>query len=264
MRLLFPILGLPLLAACHTTSPQSWQVAASQFDFDWQLSGDPDVAPLQVFSSPHEIWLQFAPGQRVPAIFASTVSGEQPLAIQQRDPYIIAPGVWPALTLRGAHRVAHVRRSKAEPPQPVSPPISETIPAPLIPPRSIEADTRHAADSALSPPASAPGKTPLPLEIKPGAPVFFAGPPDLTLRAVLSRWALQAGWDFAPEHWALNADIPLQGQAHFEGDFKQVVRSLLRATELADRPLQPCFYANRVLRVVPLAQSCDRSAGAAT
>ncbi|MCJ9713884.1 toxin co-regulated pilus biosynthesis Q family protein, partial [Bordetella hinzii] len=95
------------------------------------------------------------------------------------------------------------------------------------------------------------------------APAFFAGPPDTTLRAVLARWAAQAGWTFSAEHWALNADIPLQGQARFEGEFKAAVRELLRATELADRPLQPCFYANQVLRVVPLAQSCDRSRGAA-
>jgi hypothetical protein len=34
---------------------------------------------------------------------------------------------------------------------------------------------------------------------------------------------------------------------------------LIEATELSDRPLQPCFYANQVLRVVPLAEACDRT-----
>ncbi|MFU2069955.1 toxin co-regulated pilus biosynthesis Q family protein, partial [Bordetella hinzii] len=113
----------------------------------------------------------------------------------------------------------------------------------------------------LPPPDPPAAVTPAPPSA--AAPAFFAGPPDTTLRAVLARWAAQAGWTFSAEHWALNADIPLQGQARFEGEFKTAVRELLRATELADRPLQPCFYANQVLRVVPLAQSCDRSRGAA-
>ncbi|WP_195829583.1 TcpQ domain-containing protein, partial [Bordetella pertussis] len=69
-------------------------------------------------------------------------------------------------------------------------------------------------------------------------PRFRAAPPDLTLRAVLARWARAAGWTFEAEHWALDVDIPLE------------------------RPAQPCFYANRVLRVVPLAQACDRTRAA--
>ncbi|MCD0506136.1 toxin co-regulated pilus biosynthesis Q family protein, partial [Bordetella petrii] len=93
----------------------------------------------------------------------------------------------------------------------------------------------------------------------PAAPVYRAGLPDTTLRAVLARWAIHAGWLFEPHHWAIDADIPLAGQAEFPGDFKSAVRALLTATELAERPLQPCFYSNKVLRVVSLAQSCDRS-----
>ena len=89
---------------------------------------------------------------------------------------------------------------------------------------------------------------------------FYAGPSDDTLRAVLSRWALVAGWTFQPQHWAVDVDIPLAGAAEFAADFKSSVRELLAATELAERPLQPCFYTNQVLRVVPLTQSCDRSA----
>ncbi|WP_262393781.1 toxin co-regulated pilus biosynthesis Q family protein, partial [Bordetella pertussis] len=82
-----------------------------------------------------------------------------------------------------------------------------------------------------------------------------AAPPDLTLRAVLARWARAAGWTFEAEHWALDVDIPLAGKAELPGDFKTAVRALLAATELSERPAQPCFYANRVLRVVPLAQA---------
>jgi len=41
------------------------------------------------------------------------------------------------------------------------------------------------------------------------------------------------------------------------------VRALLAATELSERPVQPCFYANQVLRVVAYTQTCDRSAAPA-
>jgi len=90
-----------------------------------------------------------------------------------------------------------------------------------------------------------------------------AGPPDATLRGVLSRWAASSGWTFEPQHWAVDVDIPLAGAAQFPGDFKEAVRALLAATELSERPVQPCFYANQVLRVVAYTQTCDRSAAPA-
>ncbi|WP_406940453.1 TcpQ domain-containing protein, partial [Bordetella pertussis] len=61
-------------------------------------------------------------------------------------------------------------------------------------------------------------------------PRFRAAPPDLTLRAVLARWARAAGWTFEAEHWALDVDIPLAGKAELPGDFKTAVRALLAAT----------------------------------
>ncbi len=89
---------------------------------------------------------------------------------------------------------------------------------------------------------------------------LFVSPDDKHLRAVLSRWAHTAGWTFEAEHWVVDADIPIVGSAHFESGFKLAVQDLVASTELADRPLQPCFYSNRVLRIVPYAQLCDRTA----
>ena len=39
-----------------TPSPQ-----ARAFNFDWELSGEPSVAPVQVFDDGHRTWLQFQP-----------------------------------------------------------------------------------------------------------------------------------------------------------------------------------------------------------
>ncbi|OYV48351.1 MAG: hypothetical protein B7X10_03225 [Burkholderiales bacterium 21-58-4] len=116
--------------------------------------------------------------------------------------------------------------------------------------------------------AAAPGSDPEPIPVSVPHPAlanepteqYHVSPDDKHLRAVLSRWAHTAGWTFEAEHWVVDADIPIVGSAHFESGFKLAVQDLVASTELADRPLQPCFYSNRVLRIVPYAQLCDRTA----
>ncbi|MBO1110726.1 TcpQ domain-containing protein [Bordetella petrii] len=251
----FILLGLlPLgLAACaQWPAGAGWAAGgapAGHYDFNWQLSGDPAVAPLQVFSGAGRTWLQFAPGRTPPALFAQTPAGLQPLSYTRQEPYLIVDGVWPALVLQGGRHMARVER-QATPAVPVPPvPSAGSAAGP-------EAAPAVELPAAPSPPAAPPSAA------RPGnAPARFrAGPPDATLRAVLTRWADDAGWAFEPQHWAVDADIPLAGSADFPADFKAAVRGLLASTELADRPVQPCFYTNKVLRVVPFTQACDRSA----
>ncbi|ETH17053.1 type IV secretion system protein PtlF domain protein [Bordetella pertussis STO1-SEAT-0007] len=109
---------LAVLQACAGSRPAAvaaaWDEApAGQYRFDWQLSGDPAVAPLQVFDDARRIWLQFAPGQPIPAIFAHGAGGERPVPYLRRDPYIVVDGAWPALSLRGGRYVARIQRSGA-------------------------------------------------------------------------------------------------------------------------------------------------------
>lgn len=85
---------------------------------------------------------------------------------------------------------------------------------------------------------------------------------DQTLRDVLVRWATSAGWVHNPEHWTIDRDLPVSGTADssvFGLDFKDATRKLLASSELTDRPVQPCFYSNRVVRVVPKAEICDKA-----
>ncbi|CAM4345031.1 Pilus assembly protein [Bordetella tumbae] len=82
----------------------------TDYDFNWRLSGDPMVAPLQVFSGAGRIWLQFAPGRTPPALFAQTPTGLQPLPYERQDPYVIVDGMWPVLIVRGGHQVARVEK----------------------------------------------------------------------------------------------------------------------------------------------------------
>jgi hypothetical protein len=92
-------------------------------------------------------------------------------------------------------------------------------------------------------------------------PFFAVSQTDLHLRQALTRWAGLSGWRFEPEHWAVDIDIPLSASARFSEDFVSSVQALLASTELSDRPLQPCFYSNQVLRIVPVAEPCDRTRG---
>lgn len=260
VRIFFLAVGLSCLGAC-TWSGQgsggaSWQAAsppAQGFRFDWQLSGDPAVAPLQVFDDGRETWLQFVPGQPLPAIFGVGTDGERAVPYVRRDPYVVIAGAWKGLSFRGGRLTARARRAQPGAPGPEEGLESES--------RAREIATNgHGAAQRMPPSPSAPGAPALESPVQAPSPLYRAAPPDVTLRAVLARWADMAGWTFQPQHWAVDVDIPLSATAEFSGDFKSAVRGLLGATELADRPLQPCFYGNRVLRVVPLAQSCSRAA----
>ncbi|MDD3758933.1 MAG: TrbG/VirB9 family P-type conjugative transfer protein [Advenella sp.] len=89
-----------------------WEVSnrsVNQYSFDWSLSGDPEIAPLQVFSTGNEIWLQFEPEAAIPAIFAVQAKGEKPLPYYRNDPYIIIKGNWAELSLRAGNRVVRAR-----------------------------------------------------------------------------------------------------------------------------------------------------------
>lgn len=83
-------------------------------------------------------------------------------------------------------------------------------------------------------------------------------PTDQTLRITLVRWASRAGWSFSPDYWTPDRDLPVVASARFDGDFKSVVRHILKSSEMTDLPVQPCFYSNKVLRVVGKSEACQR------
>jgi hypothetical protein len=324
-----------------------------KFSFAWRLSGDREVAPLQVFDNGVRMWLQFAAGQAVPAIFAHTKEGDRVVDYQREGPYIVVGRVWPHLSLRGGSQESRIDRvgdvgeselpgpgmgavvpgdpvqpreqkppSGHRPPQVVSGSAtpfgvgseqsrtetalslqeetlsgvrsslmavsSQTVPASQQPKSSLGASSSPESVALEVPSSSGEGDSPdvrpLPAGVQPlkvslpeasidlaagrdasvpnggVAAIYSVGPEDRNMRLALSRWADSAGWTFDAEHWSVDVDIPLAGSAQFQSGFKEAVQALMAATELADRPLQPCFYSNKVLRIVPYAQPCNRLA----
>ncbi|MBP6020184.1 MAG: TcpQ domain-containing protein [Burkholderiaceae bacterium] len=289
VRLLLVTLAAGLLSACThlpewvrltplgAPGSQSLPVTeTSQYSFAWRLSGDRQVAPLQVFDNGKQTWLQFQPDQSLPAIFQHTPQGDRPLTYQRQGPYVVLPGVWPHLVLRGGQLQSRVERvladqkdisvipagdSGADDGRVVSVDIAQADP--LVPVDPVDSQAIALTEPSFGPalltalpqtPSDSPALVELPSS-------HAVSPQDKNLRSALSRWAMAAGWTFEPEHWVVDADIPIVGSATFDTGFKHAVQDLVATTELADRPLQPCFYSNRVLRIVPYAQTCDRSAG---
>lgn len=120
VRRFFLAAGLAGLAGCaawpagRPASGASWRAAGAAsrpYDFGWRLSGDPAVAPLQVFDDGRETWLQFAPDQAVPAIFGVDPAGERVLPYARRDPYVVLAGRWDGLVFRGGRLSARACRA---------------------------------------------------------------------------------------------------------------------------------------------------------
>jgi len=284
---------LVLQGVAETAFASAGQVStepAAAYDFAYRLSGDRRVAPVQVFDDGQTTWLQFQPGQTLPAVFVATSNrtpGGQLASYTQQGPYLVLNGTANAFVLRigaitaraeytgSAPRAGFVAAAPGMPSQwadDVAPlaPASKLEPA-APPPSAQEAGTpalptasRLGHQAVVPVLATGPGPAAGAIAQESSVLEFDVSLTDGNMRTALGRWARQAGWTFHPEHWATDVDIPLSGVAAFGADFRHAVRTLLSSTELAERPLQPCFYSNRVLRVVPLTQACDRTAAPAS
>lgn len=244
--------------AAQTLPPAS----AGAFDFSYRIAGDKRVAPIQVFDDGRQTYLQFRAGQVPPAVFSVDRQGERLAPVAWQGGYAVVAGTAGEFLLRIGEVTARAQyqgrgvragvdgldRSGVSSgqgglpmPMPMPDAVAHPVP-PTFPSRLVTADGYAARERQTQ--------------------AYDATPADRNMRQALLRWAAAAGWTFEAEHWTVDVDIPLAGSATLGNDFKTAVRGLLASTELSAQPLQPCFYSNRVLRVIRYAESCDRTAAA--
>lgn len=308
-------LGLP---ACQTSLGPDGRLAdpgTRVFNFDWRLSGDPQVGPMQVFDNGARIWLHFSPEQMLPAVLGRRDGQETLLSLKPLGQFQVIEGLWPELIFRAGRAQAQAslgrKRVQGEGSVWLGVEKSDAVPQDRLQQdhlQSVQASHSQLAHSlpghSSSRPSLAgssaqsnfsPGKLapdlvaaqekegefapaklvqaqafqarsevlPVPVPVlgtEPDEqPVFELRIKDRTLRQALVRWAKQAKWTFAPEHWTLEFDFPVKAAARFEGSFESAVAQLLAAAQLNAHPLQACFYSNQVLRVLVWPQACDPS-----
>ena len=234
-------------------SSQDTAAPVGPLDFGWRLSGDRGVAPLQVFSDSRQTWLQWTPGQSLPAILALGPGGEHVLTYTRQEPYTVIEGHWPELVFRAGSRQANARKRGLAAQHLASMPGQQQA-------ASAATDVAESAARSHETPRVAQAVAAAhDAPIVAARNVYSVTPDDGHLRQALARWTSLSGWRFQPEHWAVDVDVPISAGAAFGDDFVEAVQLLVATTELSDRPLQPCFYSNQVLRVVAVSEPCDRT-----
>ena len=206
------------------------------------------------------------------------------ILINHADPRTVLPGKSP--TSLASADIPPIPVPEA-PPKPESPAPTATAPLPAATdatpsasaspqaPTPVAANeaTAQAPDGTASPQGATPASGAIvTVEVAPTEPVaepqvvdppkqiWRVSPQDGTVRQALNRWAADANWTFGPDQWELNFDIPIQAPAEFEADsFQEATQALSQAVAMGESPIRPCFYGNRVLRMLPFTRSCNRS-----
>lgn len=206
------------------------------------------------------------------------------ILINHADPRTVLPGKSP--TALASADIPAIPVPEAPPKhESTAPAASATVPAateatpgtstspPMPPPVAASEATAQATDVTASPQQVTPtAGAVVTVEVTPTEPVaepeiveppkqiWRVSPQDGTVRQALVRWAADANWTFGPDQWELNFDIPIQAPAEFEADsFQEATQALSQAVAMSESPIRPCFYGNRVLRMVPFTRSCNRS-----
>jgi len=211
---------------------------------------------------------------------APPVPGDLPrITINQTDPRLNVRPVTAAMSVPPTNTVDAPAGPPAAQPEvmpflPV-PPASETQPdklqnaseqSPAQPQTSPPDETANQTLAGVEPPngvktvdvaeTAVVEEAPLPI-----ARSWHIGPSDLTVRQALGRWAAEENWTFGPDQWLVPWDIPIEASAVFHGEtFEAAVQVLAESIALTETPINTCFYGNRVLRVLPYNQSCNRTA----
>ncbi|CAB3835608.1 hypothetical protein LMG2828_01201 [Achromobacter piechaudii] len=98
-----------------TAQPEFAAPIPAVYEFNWKQSGDSGISPVQIFDNGSRVYLQFAPGTEIPAIFADAPGGRILLAWEAQSPYIVVPHMESRLAFRLGRREALAWRAGLPP-----------------------------------------------------------------------------------------------------------------------------------------------------
>lgn len=201
------------------------------------------VAPIPVPSAPEPVQKQAVDAPAAPATAASQPVTPPPAPATQSA--TAAPPTATSATPTTAADPTPLEPAKAA--------LQE--PAPVVQTVTVATASSTPTDAARNEPAAEPPAEPPVIKR-----LWHISPSDGTVRQALTRWAAAENWTFGPDQWELTFDLPIQAPAEFEAEsFQEATQALSQAIAMTESPIRPCFYGNRVLRVIPFTRSCNRS-----
>ncbi|WP_310613250.1 TcpQ domain-containing protein [Limnohabitans sp.] len=264
------------VGAMLTVSANAQTGSSQKYDFNYRVSDE----RISVFDDGKVTRIQLPEGMTIPIVMSQEPAGDVLLDLKKDSPYLSVQGTYTKLVMRwsgkrevvasyngsieierqgrpAAFGMATPARTYGAVSEPVEfektqMAVQTTEKAPGL--STVEKQQAESAVQAVA--ANAPINAPA---IEPQGAKFEVSPLDQNFRKVLMKWSKDSGWTFEPEHWAVARDIPVSGSDAVITDFKTAVRRLLKSTTLTDLPVQPCFYSNNVLRVIPASELCARS-----
>lgn len=263
-----------------TVSASAQTGASQKYDFNYRVSDE----RIAVFDDGKVTRIQLPEGMTIPIVMSQEPAGDVLLDLKKDSPYLSIQGTYSKLVMRwsgkrevvasyngtieverlgrpAAFGMATPARTYGAVSEPVEfektqMAVQTTEKAPSLPSGRPPMEKTRAESTVQAVGVNSPVDVPA---IEPQGTKFEVSPVDQNFRKVLMKWSKDSGWTFEPEHWAVARDIPVSGSDAVITDFKTAVRRLLKSTTLTDLPVQPCFYSNNVLRVIPASELCARS-----
>lgn len=280
LRVLSPKAAMTLCGLVATAALSQAVTAQTRFDFSYAVSD----SRINVFDDGQTTRLQLPEGLVLPAVIARTPAGEQILTPRRDGVYLVVDGIHAQMALvwannrqvqiqymgamtdqRQGRAAAHAALAPAQTTQAQAAPVQVATAAPASRQQALASAVQVAAQASVpSLPVQAVAAAAVPQTAAAAAPEPAKPAPTFSvrqresIRETLARWSQDAGWTHLPEHYTVDFDIQILGSVEPYTDFRAGVRALLATTSMTERPLQPCFYSNQVLRVVLRTQRCDQ------
>ncbi|MDG9971094.1 toxin co-regulated pilus biosynthesis Q family protein [Achromobacter mucicolens] len=195
-----------------------------------------------------------------PTVLASADIPPIPVPEAPPKPESTAPAASAPLPATAAEATPSASASAPAPTQTHTPVAASEAPAPTTDVNASPQQVTPTAGAIVTVEVAPTEPVAEPQVVEPPKQIWRVSPQDGTVRQALVRWAADENWTFGPDQWELNFDIPIQAPAEFEADsFQEATQALSQAVAMSESPIRPCFYGNRVLRMVPFTRSCNRS-----